>query len=163
VVADLKASVKAKSDKVQLIKKRKLLTAVAAGDRDAFSKLHDLANAAKQAQAAGQVSKSGSGSGSNTATCQQPTMHIYVENEARKRVNLAMAQFFYENGISFNVADQPSTKEFVKAVVDWARESKYGDFIPPSSYPLRTTLLDECYRVVTEKIEVCTKRLKLFA
>jgi hypothetical protein len=156
VTAALKETVKTKAEKAQMAKRRKLLTETAAGDRNAFHKLNDLANAAKQVESAPN-GQAGSGSGSTTvARSSQPTMHLYVENEARKRVNLAIAQFYYENGISFNVADQPATKEFIKALVHWARESKYGDFTPPSSYPLRTTLLDECHKLVAEKTEVRT-------
>ena len=67
-------------------------------------------------------------------------------------MNLKVAMFFYEAGISFNVAD--TDKEMVSGLVTWARENKHVDYTPPSSYPLRTTLLDTCYKQVKEKIEV---------
>ena len=85
---------------------------------------------------------------------QQRNILAYLDNEARKDLNSKVAMFFYETGIPFNVADTPAFKELISTTITWARENKHVEYQPPSSFPLRTTLLDRCDVEVTESIKV---------
>lgn len=60
-----------------------------------------------------------------------------------------MADFFYCNGLAFNVVDSQSFKDMVDAI------ATHGPgYAPPSSFMLRTSLLDESKAAVVERLEV---------
>ena len=134
-----------------MAKKRKLIAEAAVGNTESLARLQNLASVAAEAGT--------SGTASNTVLQPdrpgvQSSIHGYLDNEARKALNLAIAMFFYENGISFNVADQPSFKEAVDKIIKWSRAHMHIEYTPPSSFPLRTTLLDMSYDNVQERLQV---------
>eukprot|EP01018_Ginkgo_biloba_P032854 Gb_14489 [translate_table: standard] len=60
------------------------------------------------------------------------------EIENRVKVHLAIARFFYANGISFNVARSPYYGEMVKAI-----NGASSGYKPPSLEKLHTTLVNK--------------------
>jgi len=66
-----------------------------------------------------------------------------------------MAKMFYANAIPFNVADSETFKEFVKAV-----RVMGPSYVPASSHPLRTTLLDETVQSITTELDVFNVNLQ---
>eukprot|EP01018_Ginkgo_biloba_P019121 Gb_37880 [translate_table: standard] len=65
-------------------------------------------------------------------------MQSLFEIENRGEVDLAIARFFYANGISFNVARSPYYGEMDKAIM-----GAPSGYKPPGFEKLRTTLVDK--------------------
>ena len=59
-----------------------------------------------------------------------------LEREARENTCMDIADFFYENGIAFNVASSPSFTKMIRSVGSYGRGLK-----PPTAYELSTSLL----------------------
>jgi len=78
----------------------------------------------------------------------------FLDTEARRQLNMGIARFFFETGTPFNVADSPAFKDLMQAVITWARDYSRVAYSPPSSHPLRTSLLDACDLDVQQKIQV---------
>eukprot|EP01018_Ginkgo_biloba_P037930 Gb_41367 [translate_table: standard] len=75
------------------------------------------------------------------------TVQSLFEIENRGEVDLAIARFFYANGISFNVARSPYYGEMVKAIMGASSGYK-----PPGFENLRTTLVDKEKGRVEEEV-----------
>lgn len=76
---------------------------------------------------------------------------IKMRGRAKKDVDLAVAIFFYRNGIAFHAVDSPAFKEMCTAI------GSYGAaYAPPSSFPLRSSLLEEAKKEVDKGLLVCT-------
>eukprot|EP01018_Ginkgo_biloba_P005049 Gb_06334 [translate_table: standard] len=75
------------------------------------------------------------------------TMQSLFEIENRGEVDLAIARFFYANGISFNVARSPYYGELVKVIIGALRGYK-----PLGFEKLRTTLVDKEKACVEEEV-----------
>eukprot|EP01018_Ginkgo_biloba_P020548 Gb_02890 [translate_table: standard] len=75
------------------------------------------------------------------------TMQSLFEIENRGEVDLAIARFFYANGISFNVARSPCYGEMVKAIM-----GAPSGYKPPSFEKLHTTLVDTEKSRVKEEV-----------
>eukprot|EP01018_Ginkgo_biloba_P012922 Gb_21950 [translate_table: standard] len=75
------------------------------------------------------------------------TMQSLFEIENRGEVDLAIARFFYTNGISFNVAWSPYYGEMVKAI-----QGATSGYKPPDFEKLRTTLVDKKMGRVEEEV-----------
>ncbi|KAK1565650.1 hypothetical protein Q3G72_031716 [Acer saccharum] len=59
-----------------------------------------------------------------------------LEKEARENTCMDIADFFYENGLAFNVASSPSFTKMLRSVGSYGRGLK-----PPTAYELSTSLL----------------------
>ncbi|KAI9166178.1 hypothetical protein LWI28_027536 [Acer negundo] len=59
-----------------------------------------------------------------------------LEKEARKNTCLDIADFFYENGLAFNVASSPSFVKMLSSAGNYGRGLK-----PPTTHELSTSLL----------------------
>eukprot|EP01018_Ginkgo_biloba_P003161 Gb_22350 [translate_table: standard] len=75
------------------------------------------------------------------------TIQSLFEIENRGKVDLAIARFFYANGISFNVARSPYYGEMVKAIM-----GAPSGYKPPGFEKLRTTLVDKEKGRVEEEV-----------
>eukprot|EP01018_Ginkgo_biloba_P013676 Gb_30773 [translate_table: standard] len=75
------------------------------------------------------------------------TVQSLFEIENRGEVDLAIARFFYANGISFNVARSPYYGEMVKAIM-----GAPSGYKPPGFEKLRTTLVDKEKSHVKEEV-----------
>lgn len=75
------------------------------------------------------------------------TMQSLFEIENRGEVDLAIARFFYANGISFNVAWSPYYGEMVKAIM-----GAPSGYKPPGFEKLHTTLVDKEKARVEEEV-----------
>eukprot|EP01018_Ginkgo_biloba_P029508 Gb_13881 [translate_table: standard] len=75
------------------------------------------------------------------------TMQSLFKIENRGEVDLAIARFFYSNGISFNVARSPYYGEMVKAIM-----GAPSGYKPPDFEKLRTTLVEKEKARVEEEV-----------
>eukprot|EP01018_Ginkgo_biloba_P004280 Gb_28066 [translate_table: standard] len=75
------------------------------------------------------------------------SMQSLFEIENIGEVDLAIARFFYANGISFNVPQSPYYGEMVKAI-----NAALSGYKPPSLEKLRTTLVDKGKARVEEEV-----------
>eukprot|EP01018_Ginkgo_biloba_P029576 Gb_20728 [translate_table: standard] len=75
------------------------------------------------------------------------TVQSLFKIENRGEVDLALARFFYANGISFNVAWSPYYGEMVKAI-----HGAPSGYKPPGFEKLRTTLVDKEKGRVEEEV-----------
>lgn len=74
---------------------------------------------------------------------QQQDIRLWVDKEKKHALDLLCAEFFYANGIAFNVARNASFKKFVMAV-----SQSQVLYTAPGSEALRTTLLDRSTEAV---------------
>eukprot|EP01018_Ginkgo_biloba_P019120 Gb_37872 [translate_table: standard] len=75
------------------------------------------------------------------------TVQSLFEIENKGEVDLAIARFFYANGISFNVARSPYYGEMVKAIM-----GALSGYKPLGFEKLRTTLVDKEKSCVEEEV-----------
>lgn len=72
-----------------------------------------------------------------------------MHRQDTEELDKLMARFFYECGIAFNVADQPSFKQFIAGV------SQHGVLYKGySSWKLRTSMLDTIWQETEQLLKV---------
>ncbi|KAK1578151.1 hypothetical protein Q3G72_027933 [Acer saccharum] len=76
-----------------------------------------------------------------------------LEREAHENTCMDIVDFFYENGIAFNVASNPSFTKILRSVGSYGRGLK-----PPTAYELSTSILikgeGNTQAIVEESIDV---------
>jgi hypothetical protein len=88
-----------------------------------------------------QLQRAASGAQTNleaSSSGQQSTIHSAFNRADKSEVDRKVAQFFYANGIPFNVARNPFWKEAVEAIASAGKR-----YTPPASEQLRTNLLEK--------------------
>ena len=80
-----------------------------------------------------------------------PTKHpvessVIVSKSGSKEMDKTIASFFYENGISFNVADSSSFARMLEESMRFAKQNPFQSYKAPSRKRLSGELLDQAYK-----------------
>ncbi len=87
----------------------------------------------------------------------QFTMPTMMQKQDTEDLDKLMGRFFYECAVPFNVADQPSFKQFISAVSQHGHQYKGY-----SSWKLRNTMLDTIWQETEALLKPIKDTLKVY-
>lgn len=93
--------------------------------------------------------KENTGEAESSSTPTPGTIEAALQVSSNLSTERAIANFFYENGIAFNVAESPSFKEMLRAV-----QGDKSCIIPPTRRQLATKLLDAEVQRIRDRLGV---------